>query len=92
MKRDVNRYFSKEEINEQLEYHQDFPGGSVHSTCHERYSEGRFNHQVRKIPWRRAWQPTPVFLPEESQGWRSLEGYNPWGRKESDTTEVTEHA
>ena len=39
------------------------------------------------IPWRRKWQPTPVFLPGESQGWRSLVGYSPWGRKESDMTE-----
>ena len=42
---------------------------------------------VRKIPWRRAWQPTPVFLPGEFHGQRSLECYGPWGRKESDTTE-----
>ena len=40
-------------------------------------------------PWRRAWQPTPVFLPEESPGQRSLAGYSPWGHKESDTTEHT---
>ena len=33
------------------------------------------------------WQPTPVFLPGESHGWRSLVGYSPWGLKESDTTE-----
>ena len=37
--------------------------------------------------WRRKWQPTPVLLPGKSHGWRSLVGYNPWGRKESDTTE-----
>ena len=37
--------------------------------------------------WRRKWQPTPVFLPEESHGWKSLVGYSPLGRKESDTTE-----
>ena len=37
--------------------------------------------------WRRKWQPTPVFLPGESHGRRSLVGYSPWGRKESDTTE-----
>ena len=47
---------------------------------------------VGKIPWRRAWQPTPVFFPGESHGWRSLVGYGPWGCKESDTTEVTQHA
>ena len=39
--------------------------------------------------WRRKWQPTPVFLPGESQGWGSLVGCCLWGRIESDTTEVT---
>ena len=39
--------------------------------------------------WRRKWQPTPVFLPEESQGWGSLVGCRLWGRTESDTTEAT---
>ena len=39
--------------------------------------------------WRRKWQPTPVFLPGESQGWGSLVGCSPWGRTELDTTEVT---
>ena len=36
---------------------------------------------VRKIPWRREWQPTPVFLPGESHGWRSLVGYSLWVKK-----------
>ena len=36
---------------------------------------------VGKIPWRRAWQPTLVFLPGKSRGWRSLEGYSLWGPK-----------
>ena len=40
-----------------------------------------------KIPWRREWQPTPVFLPGEFHGQRSLAGYSPWGCKESDMTE-----
>ena len=39
--------------------------------------------------WRRKWQPTPVFLPGESQGWGSLVGCCPWGHTELDTTEVT---
>ena len=39
--------------------------------------------------WRRKWQPTPMFLPGESQGWGSLVGYRLWGHTESDTTEVT---
>ena len=37
--------------------------------------------------WRRKWQPTPVLLPGKPHGWRSLIGYSPWGRKESDMTE-----
>ena len=41
------------------------------------------------LHWRRKWQPTPVFLPGESQGWGSLVGCRLWGRTESDTTEVT---
>ena len=48
----------------------------------------RFDPWVRKIPWRRARQPTPAFLPGESHGQRSLVGYSPWGCKESDMTEV----
>ena len=40
-----------------------------------------FNSCMGKISWRRKWQPTPVFLPRESQGQRSLAGYSPWGRK-----------
>ena len=42
---------------------------------------------VGKTPWRRKWQPTPVFLLGESHGQRILVGYSPLGRKESDTTE-----
>ena len=44
---------------------------------------------VGKIPWRREWQPTPIFLPGESQGRGSLVGCHLWSRTESDTTEVT---
>ena len=51
-----------------------------------------FDPGIRTIPWRREQQPTPVFLPGESHGQRSLVGYGPEGRKESDRTEVTEHA
>ena len=45
-----------------------------------------FDPWVGKIPWRRIWQTAPLFLPGESYGQRSLAGYSPWGRKESDTT------
>ena len=46
-----------------------------------------FDPWVENYPWRRKWQPTPVFLPGESHGWRSLVGYSPWNCKELDTTE-----
>ena len=44
----------------------------------------RFDPWVRKIPWRRKWLPTPVFLPGKFHRQRSLVGYSPWGHKESD--------
>ena len=71
-----------------------FPGGasSKEPTCPGRsYKSFRFDSWVRKIPWRRAWQPTPVFLPGEAHGQRSLEGHSPSGHKESDMTEETSH-
>ena len=46
-----------------------------------------FDPWVGKIPWRRAWQPTPVFLPGESPGQRSPSGYSPWGCIKPDTAE-----
>ena len=49
--------------------------------------ETMFNPWVGKIPWGRPWQPTPVFLPGESHGQRSLEGSSLWDHKESDMTE-----
>ena len=80
------------------------PGKGRHSLCFNptRASQeacpcrkGRrcgFHPWVGKIPWRRKQQPTPVFLPGESHGQRSLSGYSPRGCKESDTTEATQHA
>ena len=50
-----------------------------------------FNPWVSKIPWRRAWQPTPIFLPGEPHGQRSLAGHSPWGHKELDMTEQLTH-
>ena len=44
---------------------------------------------VTFMHWRRKWQPTPVFLPGESQGWGSLVGCRLWGHTESDSTEAT---
>ena len=57
-----------------------FPG------CSDSKERPGFDPWVRKIPWRRAWLPTPVFLPGEFQGQRSLVGYSPWGCKESEMT------
>ena len=51
-----------------------------------------FDLWAGKIPWRRSWQLTPVFLPGESHGQRSLAGYSPWGHTELDMTEAIEHA
>ena len=48
--------------------------------------EAQFDLWIRKIPWRKEWQPTPVFLPGEFHGWRRLEGYSSRGHKESDMT------
>ena len=68
---------------------QGFPGGisGKESTCQcRRHKRWGFNTWVRKIPWRREWQPTPVFLPGESHEQRNLTGYSPWGHKELGTT------
>ena len=51
----------------------------------------RFDPWVGKIPWRRSWQSTPVFLPGESHGQRSLVRCSPWGCKVGPTV-ATEHA
>ena len=70
-----------------------FPGGASGKEpayqC-RRYKRCEFDPWVGKIPWRRAWQPTPVFWPGESP-WTEEPGwlYSPWGRKESDRAEVT---
>ena len=50
-----------------------------------------FDPWVGKIPWRRKWQPTSVFLPREFHGQRCLVGYSPWGCKDSDITEATKY-
>ena len=59
----------------------------VESTC--QIKKRGFNSWVGKILWRRKWQPTPVFLPRKFHGQRNL--YMPWGHKELDMTEPTEH-
>ena len=54
-----------------------------------RHKNLRFHPWVRKIPWRRAWQPTPVFYPGGPHWQKSLESYSQWGHKELDMTEAT---
>ena len=61
-----------------------FPGGASgkESVCQcRRYRRRGFDPWVRRIPWRRAWQPIPVFLPRESHEQRSLAGYSSWVTK-----------
>ena len=68
------------------------PGGASgkEPTCQcRRHKRHGFNTWAGKTPWRRAWQPTPVFLLGKFHGQRNLAGYSPWGHKESDTTEAT---
>ena len=54
-----------------------------------RLSNFTFTFHFHEVKWRRKWQPTPAFLPGESQRWGSLVGYHLWGLIESDTTEAT---
>ena len=62
--------------------------GGQESACQVRRHNGRgFDPWVKKIPWNRKWQPTPVFLPRKFHGQKRLEGYGPRGGKESNMTE-----
>ena len=67
----------------------DFPSGTSGKKpayqC-RRHKRLGFNPWVGKMPWKRKWQPTPVFLPGESRGQRGLPSYSSWGRKELDTS------
>ena len=67
-----------------------FLGGTSgeESACQcRRHRRPKFKPRLKKVPWRRKWQPTPEFLPGESHGQKRFAGYSPWGCKESDTTE-----
>ena len=69
------------------ESHLGFPGGSeVKASAYNPGDLGSIPGSGR-FPWRRKWQPTPVFLPGESYGERNLAGYSPWGDKEWYVTE-----
>ena len=87
--RTVQFYLHYKTINEQLidkQADKSFPGGSVIKN-HLPIRRCGFDPRVRKIPWRRKWQPIPVFLSRKFHGQRSLEGYSLWGCKELDTTD-----
>ena len=62
---------------------------SMHACWWRRHKRCGLDAWVVKIPWSRAWQPIPVFLPGESLGQRNLAGYSPQGRNELNMTEVT---
>ena len=64
-----------------------FPGGSDGKASARDAGDLEFDPWVGKIPWRRKWQPTPVFLPRKSHGQRTLVGCSSWDYKESDVTE-----
>ena len=64
-----------------------FPGGSVGKESAYNSGGPSFNPWFGKIPWRREWQPNPVFLPEKSHGQKSPMGYRPWGCRQLDKTE-----
>ena len=64
-----------------------FPGGAEGKASARNAGELGSIPGWGRFPWRRKWQPTPVFLPGESHGRRNLMGYSPRGRKESDMTE-----
>ena len=93
----IHLLFFPQAFNEYLLcYMSGFPGcasGKEPACQCKRCKRHGFDPSVRKIPWRRAQQPTPVCLPGETHGRRSLVGYNsPWSCKELDTTEATEQA
>ena len=68
-----------------------FPGCSDDKRICPQCGRPRFDPWVSKIPWRREWLPTLVFLHGEFQGHRSLAGYSPWDLKELDMTERLTH-
>jgi len=72
-----------------LEIIMGFPSGSAvkNPPAMQELQGTRVQSLGQEIPWRRAWQPTPVFLPGKSHGQRSLVGCSPWGCKELDMTE-----
>ena len=72
-----------------LDVNSEIPGGPAikNPLARQEMQRRGFDLWIGKIPWRRKWQPSPVFLLGELRGQRSLGGYSSWGHKELDTTE-----
>ena len=79
---DFNNHFSASKcfLTQVFDYGRYGASGKEPSCQCRRHKRHRFDSCLGKIPWRRKWQPTPVFSPGESHGQMSLEGYSPWGR------------
>ena len=68
-----------------------FPGGLVGKESAWNAGDPGFDSYVKKIPWRRKWQPAPIFLPGKSHGQLSLAGPSSWGHNESNMTQQLNH-
>ena len=82
--------FKKKVIQMNLGFPDGARGKEVTCQCRRQKRLG-FHPCVRKIPWRGAWHPTPVFLSRKSDGRRSLVGYSPWDGNGPDTIEACMH-
>ena len=83
----VANHLTHKSVNFKFIYHKQHAQGFTGGSDGKRHKRRGFVSQSGKIPWRKAWQPPPVFLLEKFHGQRSLVGYNPWDSKELDTTE-----
>ena len=85
--------FSRQEYQSGLPFPSpvDFPGGSDGKSICLQCGRPRFDPWIGKIPWRREWQPPPVFSPGESHAQRSLVGHSPWGVRHDGLTFSLSH-
>ena len=92
----ILRLYGKEKVRNTQNSLED-EGGKTYSTGYQDLALRQYGIGIRLanfslftfMHWRRKWQPTPMFLPGESQGWGSLMGCRRWGRTELDMTEAT---
>ena len=83
----INGGFGGGNILERIEKKDKVESGKKYAIYDEDFND--YVVEARWMNWKRKWQPTPVFLPGESQGRQGLMGCRLWGRTESDTTEAT---